>query len=63
MRIRPKSVVVDVASGSWTFVTPQAISASQISTAYSKRRTVQALVEQLKTQGYEALAARLSEGV
>jgi hypothetical protein len=60
MRIRLKAVVIDVASGNWTFVTPQAISASQISTAYSRKRTDQGLVEQLKTQGYEALTARLA---
>ncbi len=63
MRIRLKAVVIDVASGAWTFVTPQAINASQVSTAYHRKKTDQALVEQLKTQGYEALAQRLADGV
>lgn len=56
MRIRLKAVIVDVASGRWTFVVPPPATSSDLSSVFSRRSTDQDLVARLKETGYQNLA-------
>ncbi|MCX6955432.1 MAG: aminopeptidase, partial [Verrucomicrobia bacterium] len=62
MRIRLKAVVMDVASGQWTFVSPPPILSSSFSSVVSRRNTDQDLVRTLKEAGYRGLASALIPG-
>lgn len=61
MRIQLKAAVVDVATGSWTFVSPPSAESSKLSTVISRKETDQALVQKLKAQGYRSLVQTLRE--
>lgn len=60
MRIRLKAVIVDVASGRWTMVTPKPFESTALSSIYSRRDKDQTLVAQLKEQGYAELSNTLA---
>jgi hypothetical protein len=61
MRIRLKAVIVDVASGRWTFVVPPSAMSSDFSSSLSRESTDQGLVAKLKHAGYQNLAHVLLE--
>lgn len=61
MRIRLRAVVVDVASGRWTYVSPASTSSNSLSSVISRRNTDQALVSELKEAGYKNLVQALAE--
>ena len=61
MRIQLKAAIVDVATGSWTFVSPPAAESSKLSTVLSREETDQTLVHRLKAEGYATLARTLAE--
>jgi hypothetical protein len=62
MRIRLKAVIVDVASGRWTFVTPRPSTDADYDSIVTRRETDQGLVARLKAKGYEDLVAALLPG-
>jgi len=53
MRIRLKLALVDVRTGNWAVLSPDAIQASKLSTAHSRGVTDQKLVESLKQKAYD----------
>jgi hypothetical protein len=61
MRIRLKAVILDVASGRWTFVTPNPIESSGLSSIYSREDKDQSLVNALKDTAYRNLSKTLAE--
>lgn len=61
MRIQLKAAIVDVATGSWTIVSPPAAESSKLSTVLSRKETDQALVQKLKAEGYRSLVETLRE--
>lgn len=61
MRIQLKAAVVDVATGSWTLVSPPSAESSKLSTVLSRKETDQALVQKLKASGYRSLVQTLRE--
>jgi hypothetical protein len=61
MRINLKAVIVDVATGRWTFVTPPPAESSSLSTVLSREEIDQDLVQKLKAEGYQSLARTLAE--
>lgn len=62
MRIRLKAIVVDVATGRWTFVSPPSAVSSSLSSIVTRRNTDQTLVAELKENGYRNLAQALTDG-
>jgi hypothetical protein len=62
MRIRLKAVIVDVASGRWTFVTPPPASSSDFASRMTRAQTDQELVLKLKESGYRNLVQTLVAG-
>jgi hypothetical protein len=61
MRIRLKAVIIDVATGRWTFVTPKLVESTGLSSIYSREDKDQALVADLKDQSYKDLARLLTD--
>ncbi len=61
MRIQLKAAIVDVATGSWTFVLPAGAESSRLSTVLSRQETDQELVQKLKAQGYQTLTQTLRD--
>jgi hypothetical protein len=61
MRIRLRAVIVDVASGRWTYVSPASVASSGLSSIVSRRNTDQSLVAELKEAGYKNLVQALAE--
>lgn len=61
MRIRLRAVVVDVASGRWTYVAPESVTSKSLSSYLTRRDTDQSLVAELKAAGYKKLVVALSE--
>lgn len=61
MRIQLKAAIVDVATGSWTFVSPPSAESSSLSTVLSRKDTDQTLVQKLKMQGYRTLVQTLRD--
>lgn len=61
MRIRLRAVVVDVASGRWTYVAPESVTSKSLSSYLTRRDTDQSLVAELKAAGYRKLVAALAE--
>ena len=59
MRIRLKLALVDVRSGDWTVLSPDAIEASKLSVGPRRGVADQKLVERLKLKAYEAGAKEL----
>lgn len=59
MRIRLKAVVVDVATGRWTFVNPPPASSSDFASRLTRAQADQGLVAKLKEEGYRALVQTL----
>ncbi len=55
MRIRLKAIVLDVASGRWTMVTPAPFEDQRSSNYFRREASDQNQVRRLKTQGYKAL--------
>ncbi len=62
MRIRLKAIVVDVATGRWTFVSPPSAVSSSLSSFVTRRNTDQSLVTELKESGYKNLTQALTNG-
>jgi len=60
MRIRLKAAVIDVASGDWEFVIPEAYDDSATSARLNRAESDQGQVARLKAKGYEALAKALT---
>lgn len=60
MRLRLKAAIVDVASGSWTFVAPPSVASTALNSRLTRRNTDQTLVRELKTLGYENLISALT---
>jgi hypothetical protein len=54
MRIRLKIALIDVRSGAWTMLTPEAFQEKRIATNTRREGTDQRLVESLKKKAYEA---------
>ncbi|HEY1109523.1 MAG TPA: hypothetical protein VGE76_12840 [Opitutaceae bacterium] len=61
MRIQLKAAIVDVATGSWTIVSPPAAESSKLSTVLSRKESDQSLVQKLKAEGYRSLVQTLRE--
>ncbi len=61
MRIRLRAVIVDVASGRWTFVSPPSVTSKALSSILTRRNTDQSLVAELKEAGYKSLVHSLAE--
>jgi hypothetical protein len=61
MRIRLKAVIIDVATGRWTFVTPKPVKSTGLSSIYSREDKDQTLVADLKDQSYKDLARLLTD--
>jgi len=61
IRIRIKAVILDVASGRWTFVAPKPIESTGLSSIYSREDKDQLLVTTLKAAAYKDLSKVLSE--
>jgi hypothetical protein len=59
MRIRLKALLVDVASGGWRMLTPEAHSDAGYNSRWSREASDQKLVQSLKEQGYKSLIADL----
>lgn len=59
MRIRLKLAIVDVRTGDWTVLSPDAIEASKLSVSPRRAVADQKLVERLKLKAYEAGAKEL----
>jgi len=59
MRIRLKALLVDVGSGGWKMLTPEARSDSGYNSSWSRETTDQGLVSSLKESGYKSLVAEL----
>jgi len=59
MRIRLKFALVDVRTGDWTVLSPDAIEASKLSVSPRRGVTDQKLVERLKQEAYESGAEEL----
>ncbi len=62
MRIRLKAIIVDVATGRWTFVSPPSATSSALSSVVSRRNADQELVSDLKSAGYKSLSQSLTVG-
>ena len=56
MRIRLKALVVDVRSGAWKMLTPEAHSDASYNSGFSRESGDQKLVNALKQKGYKSLA-------
>ena len=59
MRIRLKALLLDVASGGWKMLTPEADSEAGYNSRWSREATDQKLVLSLKEQAYKSLIADL----
>jgi hypothetical protein len=59
MRIRLKALLVDVATGGWRMLTPEAHSDAAFNSRWTRETSDQKLVEALKGQGYRSLVADL----
>jgi hypothetical protein len=59
MRIRLKGIFVDVATGNWTMLTPEAYSDAHLNSSWSRAEADQKLVMALKSKGYKSLIADL----
>ena len=59
MRIRLKAAVIDVATGAWEFVIPEAYDDAASSARINREQSDQGQVTRLKAKGYEALAKAL----
>jgi hypothetical protein len=62
MRIRLKAVIVDVATGRWSFVSPPPASSSDFASRMTRVETDQALVAKLKETSYRGLVQTLVAG-
>ncbi|MBO65771.1 MAG: aminopeptidase [Actinobacteria bacterium] len=60
MRIRLKAAVIDVATGAWEFVIPEAYDDAASSARINREQSDQGQVTRLKAKGYEALAKALT---
>jgi len=60
MRIRLKAAVIDVATGAWEFVIPEAYDDTATSARLNRAESDQGQVARLKIKGYEALAKALT---
>ncbi|MBC8325447.1 MAG: aminopeptidase [Verrucomicrobia subdivision 3 bacterium] len=60
IRIRLKAAVIDVATGTWEFVIPEAYDDTATSARLNREESDQAQVARLKVKGYEALAKALT---
>ena len=61
MRIRLKAAVIDVATGAWEFVIPEAYNDTATSARLNREESDQGQVARLKAKGYEALAKALTD--
>jgi hypothetical protein len=61
MRIRLKAVVIDVESGRWEMLTPDADTDNSASADINRRNSDQAQVDALKAQAYKRLAEELAK--
>jgi hypothetical protein len=61
IRIRLKAVIIDVASGRWTFVSPNPVESTGLSSIYSREDKDQSLVNELKATAYKNLSKSLAE--
>ncbi len=61
MRIRLKAAVIDVDSGHWEMLIPDAVENSALSAAVSRRHNDQEQVNLLKAEGYKRLVADLAK--
>jgi len=59
MRIRLKLALIDVRSGSWTVLSPEAFDDSRMSTSLARAAKDQKQVELLKAKAYEASVKEL----
>jgi hypothetical protein len=59
MRIRLKALLLDVATGGWKMLTPEAYSDSSYNSGWSRETSDQKLVLALKEKGYKTLSADL----
>jgi hypothetical protein len=59
MRIRLKAILVDVATGNWTMLTPEVYSDAHYNSGLSRAESDQKLVMALKAKGYKSLVADL----
>ncbi|MFN7140393.1 MAG: aminopeptidase [Limisphaerales bacterium] len=59
MRIRLKALVLDVGSGGWKMLTPEAYSDASYNSSWSRETRDQRLVLALKEKGYRSLVAEL----
>lgn len=62
MRIRLKAVVVDVATGRWSFISPPPASSSDFASRMTRAQIDQELVLKLKESGYRNLVQTLVAG-
>jgi hypothetical protein len=59
MRIRLKALLLDVATGGWKMLTPEAHSDASYNSRWTREASDQTLVELLKQKGYKSLVADL----
>jgi hypothetical protein len=59
MRIRLKALLVDVATGGWKMLTPEAHRDAGYNSRWTRESSDQNLVEELKVRGYKSLVADL----
>ena len=59
MRIRLKGILVDVATGNWRMLTPEARSDALFNSTWFRAAKDQKLVLALKAKGYQSLVADL----
>ena len=59
MRIRLKALLLDVATGGWKMLTPEAYGDEGYNSRWSREASDQKLVELLKQKGYKSLVADL----
>jgi hypothetical protein len=59
MRIRLKALLLDVATGGWKMLTPEAYSDAGYNSRWTREASDQKLVELLKQKGYKSLVADL----
>jgi hypothetical protein len=59
MRIRLKALLVDVATGNWKMVTPEAHTDASYNSRWTRESADQKLVNELKAKGYKTLVADL----